>query len=160
MTLDAVVVGAGSNGLSAAITLARAGLKVQLLEAHDRVGGGLSSIGSGGFIFDQGSAIHPLGYASPAWQEWPLHAFGLDWVHSPAPFVHLWWDGQARTLPQKLDNAVQQLGVDGPAWRACSDRWSTARRRSWKTLCGPCCVYHAIPFCWPALAWRRCPQQT
>ncbi|WP_261664478.1 phytoene desaturase family protein [Deinococcus sp. Marseille-Q6407] len=118
MTLDAVVVGAGPNGLSAAITLARAGLKVQLLEAHSQVGGGLSSRQWQGFTFDNGSAIHPLGYASPVWQTWPLHAFGLDWVRSPAPYAHLWWDGRALALPQNLDAAAEQLGPDGDRWRA------------------------------------------
>lgn len=115
--LDAAVVGAGPNGLSAAITLARAGLRVRVLEAHSQPGGGLSSSNWQGFTFDTGSALHPLGYASPAWQEWPLHAFGLDWVRSPAPYAHLWWDGRALALPQELDAAAQMLGPDGGRWR-------------------------------------------
>ncbi len=119
MPLDAVIVGSGPNGLSAAITLARAGLRVQVLEAHAKVGGGLSSDRTpDGFVFDNGSAIHPLAYASPAWQEWPLHAFGLDWRRSPAPFAHVWQDGRALALPQRLDEAAQALGADGGRWRA------------------------------------------
>ncbi|MFC6662087.1 FAD-dependent oxidoreductase [Deinococcus multiflagellatus] len=90
MTLDAVIVGAGPNGLSAAITLARAGLRVQVLETHDRVGGGLQSraLTLPGFVHDYGSAIHPLAVASPAFRQWPLHAFGLRWVHPDAPVAH------------------------------------------------------------------------
>lgn len=118
MTLDAVIVGAGPNGLSAAITLARAGLKVKVLEAHAQAGGGLSSSKWQGFTFDNGSAIHPLGYASPALREWPLHAFGLDWVRSPAPYAHLWYSGRALAMPQDLGAVASVLGRDGERWQA------------------------------------------
>lgn len=118
MTLDAVIVGAGPNGLSAAVTLARAGLRVKVLEAHAQPGGGLSSSNWQGFTFDNGSSIHPLGYASPAFQEWPLHAFGLDWVRSPAPYAHLWYSGRALAMPQNLDDVARVLGHDGERWQA------------------------------------------
>lgn len=116
--LDAVVVGAGPNGLSAAITLARAGLRVQVLEARDHVGGGLSSaaLTLPGFTHDYGSAIHPLALASPAFRQWPLHAFGLDWIQPPAPVVHTLAPGRTVTLERDLHATADGLGQDGPAW--------------------------------------------
>lgn len=117
--LDAVVVGAGPNGLSAAITLARAGLRVQLLEAHTEVGGALQTreLTLPGFRHDYGSAIHPLAVASPAFREWPLHAFGLDWVYPDAPVVHTYLPGQTVVLEQSLDATAESLGRDGKAWK-------------------------------------------
>ena len=115
---DAVVVGAGPNGLAAAVTLARAGLRVQVLEQHERVGGGLSSapLTLPGFVHDVGSAIHPLAAASPAFREWPLHAFGLRWIHSPAPLGQTLAGGRSVTLERDLTATAAALGEDGPAW--------------------------------------------
>ncbi|MFC4639668.1 phytoene desaturase family protein [Deinococcus hohokamensis] len=117
--LDAVVVGAGPNGLSAAVTLARAGLRVQVLEAHTQVGGGASSaaLTLPGFLHDVGSAIHPLAVASPALRSWPLHAFGLTWVQPPAPAVHALSSHQSVTLERDLEATVHALDRDGPAYR-------------------------------------------
>ena len=117
--LDAVVVGAGPNGLSAAVTLARAGLRVQLLEAHTQVGGGLSSAGLTlpGFIHDLGSAIHPLAVASPAFRQWPLHAFGLRWVYPEVPAAQTLPGGRSVLLRRDLDATAEGLGRDGAAWR-------------------------------------------
>src|SRR3712207_335533 len=86
-TYDAVVVGAGPNGLAAAVELARAGRSVALLEAEETVGGGTRSaeITLPGFVHDLGSAIHPLGYASPFLRSLQLEEHGLEWVHPPAP---------------------------------------------------------------------------
>ncbi len=121
MKLDAVVVGAGPNGLSAAITLARAGLRVQVIEAHDQVGGGLSSqaLTLPGFTHDYGSAIHPLAAASPAFRQWPLHAFGLDWIHPGAPVAHPLAAalGGGIVLERNLDQMVALLGPDGATYR-------------------------------------------
>lgn len=117
MKLDAVIVGAGPNGLAAAITLARAGLRVQVLEARNHVGGGLSSspLTLPGFTHDFGSAIHPLAAASPAFRQWPLHAFGLDWIHPEAPVVHPLAE-RSVTIERDLYATAERLGLDGPAW--------------------------------------------
>ncbi|MEF2279086.1 NAD(P)/FAD-dependent oxidoreductase [Deinococcus sp. YIM 134068] len=119
-TLDAVVVGAGPNGLAAAVTLARAGLRVRVLERHAGLGGGLSSapLTLPGFVHDVGSAIHPLGFASPAFREWPLHAFGLEWVWPDAPYAHVMPDGTGVVVERDLERTAEGFGRDGWAWRA------------------------------------------
>ncbi|MGH2457094.1 MAG: FAD-dependent oxidoreductase, partial [Candidatus Limnocylindria bacterium] len=78
---DAVVVGAGPNGLAAAITLARAGRSVLVLEANATIGGGsrTAALTVPGFVHDVCSAIHPLGRSSPAFGAWPLAEHGLEW---------------------------------------------------------------------------------
>ncbi|MBB5232673.1 phytoene desaturase family protein [Deinococcus budaensis] len=118
--LDALIVGAGPNGLTAAVTLARAGLRVRVLERRAHPGGGLSSAETTlpGYRHDLGSAVHPLGYASPALREWPLHAFGLEWVQPDAPFGHVLEDGTGVVVERELEAAARTLGADGAAWRA------------------------------------------
>ena len=94
-TYDAVVVGSGPNGLAAAIELARNGRRVALLEGRTTIGGGMRSaeITLPGFVHDLGSAIHPLGYASPFFRSLPLREHGLEWIHPPAPLAHPFDDG-------------------------------------------------------------------
>ncbi|HEU5001912.1 MAG TPA: NAD(P)/FAD-dependent oxidoreductase [Actinomycetota bacterium] len=118
-TYDAVVVGAGPNGLAAAATLARAGCSVHVLEAADRIGGGTrtEAITLPGFLHDVCSAIHPLGVASPAFQALPLAEHGLRWVQPDAPAAHPLPDGTAALLEHSLDATAQGLGEDGRAWR-------------------------------------------
>ncbi|HEX3394679.1 MAG TPA: NAD(P)/FAD-dependent oxidoreductase [Acidimicrobiales bacterium] len=119
--VDAVVVGAGPNGLAAAVTLARAGLSVVVLEAADRPGGGTRSeeLTLPGFVHDVCSTIHPLGVASPFFAGVPLGDHGLAWAHPSAPAAHPLPDGSAAVLERSLDATADALGGrDARIWRA------------------------------------------
>jgi len=87
---DAVVVGSGPNGLTAAIRLAEAGLSVLVVEGSDRPGGGMrtAELTEPGFRHDVCAAAHPLGIASPAFRSMPLADHGLEWLHSPVEAAH------------------------------------------------------------------------
>lgn len=115
---DAVVIGAGPNGLSAALALARVGLKILVIEAKDTIGGGTrtSALTLPGFAHDVCSAIHPLGVGSPYFRTVPLEQHGLTWIHSPAVVAHPFDDGTALTMERSLDETAAQLGQDGPAY--------------------------------------------
>jgi glycine/D-amino acid oxidase-like deaminating enzyme len=84
---DAVIVGGGPNGLAAAITLAEAGRSVLVLEANDTIGGAARTgeLTEPGFRHDLGSAIHPLGVASPFLRRLPLEKHGLEWIWPELP---------------------------------------------------------------------------
>ncbi|MGZ8919657.1 MAG: phytoene desaturase family protein, partial [Limisphaerales bacterium] len=116
---DAVVVGAGPNGLTAAIVLARAGLSVLLLEAKDTIGGGCrtAELTLPGFHHDVCAAIHPMGVLSPVFREIQLERFGLEWVQMPLPLAHPLPDGRAAVLRYSLDETARQLGEDGKMWQ-------------------------------------------
>ncbi len=113
------MVGAGPNGLSAAISLARAGCSVVVLEAADVAGGGCRSeqLTLPGFIHDVCAAIHPLGASSPAFAALPLAEHGLEWVHPQAPAAHPLSGGRAAVLERSLDSTADALGPDAGAWR-------------------------------------------
>ncbi len=116
--LDAIVVGAGPNGLAAAITLARAGRSVRVLEAAPTPGGGARSaeLTLPGFVHDICSAIHPLAAASPFFRQLPLDAHGLEWVHPEAPLAHPMEDGTAALLERGVEATAQGLGPDAEAY--------------------------------------------
>jgi phytoene dehydrogenase-like protein len=116
---DAVVVGAGPNGLAAAIELARAGLSVRVLEAAETVGGGARSaeLTLPGFVHDVCSAIHPLGVASPFLRTVPLEAHGVEFVDPPAALAHPFDDGTAVLLERSTRATAHGLGDDGKRWR-------------------------------------------
>src|SRR5688572_27978264 len=116
---DAVVVGAGPNGLAAAITLARRGLSVVVIEAKDTVGGGMSSaeLTLPGFVHDVCSAVHPLAVAGPFFRSIPLAEHGLEFIQPPAPLAHPLEDGRVAMMERSLDATVDGLGADGPAYK-------------------------------------------
>jgi phytoene dehydrogenase-like protein len=112
----AIVIGSGPNGLAAAITLARAGLEVEVHEAAEQLGGGLrsSELTLPGFVHDVCSSIHPLGLASPFFRSLGL---AVDWVDPGAPAAHPLDDGTAVVLEQSLATTAAGLGGDAVAYR-------------------------------------------
>jgi phytoene dehydrogenase-like protein len=118
MRRRACIVGAGPNGLTAAIVLAQAGLQVEVFEAEPTPGGAARTLELTlpGFLHDFGSAVYPLGAGSPFFSALPLSDYGLEWIHSPAPVAHPFDDGTAIVLERNLTDAKSSLGEDGEAW--------------------------------------------
>jgi len=116
---DAVIVGSGPNGLSAAVTLARQGLHVLVLEGKDTPGGGVRSaeLTLPGFLHDVCSAVHPLALSSPFLGSLDLTKSGLKWVHSPYVLAHPLDGGEAVLLSRDLDETAEGLGADGQSYR-------------------------------------------
>lgn len=116
---DAVVVGAGPNGLAAAIALAQKDWSVLVLEAKDTVGGGVRSaeLTIPGFTHDVCSAIFPLSLASPYFRSLSLEQHGLEWIHPPAPVAHPLDGGTAVLMEHSLERMVDSLGIDGENYR-------------------------------------------
>jgi len=117
---DAVVVGSGPNGLAAAIELARAGFRVQVLEAMSTPGGGTQTreLTLPGFLHDECSAVHPMGILSPYFRTLPLEQFGLEWLATEASVAHPLDEGYAVMMYDSLDRTADQFPrADSQAWR-------------------------------------------
>jgi phytoene dehydrogenase-like protein len=116
---DAVVVGSGPNGLSAAVALARTGRRVTVLEGAETIGGGCRSeeLTLPGFVHDTCSAVHALALASPFLSRLPLAEHGLELVHPGAPLAHPLDDGSAVLLERSVEETAVGLGPDAEAYR-------------------------------------------
>jgi len=125
---EAVVVGAGPNGLAAAATLATRGVGVTVIEAAPSIGGGArsSELTVPGLIHDECSATHPFGAGSPALRALGLARHGLEWLWPEIDLAHPFDDGSAATMVRSIGATVEGLGEAGPAWRRLFGR-SAAR---------------------------------
>lgn len=133
--LDAVVVGAGPNGLTAAVELARRGFSVAVFEAKSTVGGGARTeeLTLPGFRHDPCSAVHPLGAGSPVFKTMPLDRYGLEWLHPELPMAHPWDDGTAAVLARSVAETAASFGPrDAGAYRRLVapylGKWDTLAR--------------------------------
>jgi phytoene dehydrogenase-like protein len=117
--LDAIVVGAGPNGLAAAITLARAGRSVRVYEAAPTPGGGTRTmeLTLPGFHHDMCSTILPLTIGSPFFATVDLSAHGVELIHPDVPVAHPLDGGRSAVLDRSVAVTGAGLGRDGPAWR-------------------------------------------
>ncbi|WP_125776245.1 phytoene desaturase family protein [Antribacter gilvus] len=120
--LDAVVVGSGPNGLAAAVTLARAGLSVRVLEAQPTIGGGSRTLpglaGRPELLHDVCSAVHPMAWSSPFLRAFDLAARGVELRTPDISYAQPLDGGRAGLAYHDLDRTVEALGPDGPAWRS------------------------------------------
>ncbi|MGI8998150.1 MAG: phytoene desaturase family protein, partial [Candidatus Limnocylindria bacterium] len=131
---DAVVVGAGPNGLAAGIVLARAGRSVHLFEARDTIGGGCRSaeLTLPGVLHDVCSAIHPLGRSSPLFRELELEKHGLEWIEPPIQIAHPLDDDRAALVRRDVDATAATFENDGDA--RVYRRWMTPLARDWELI--------------------------
>ncbi|HEY5578505.1 MAG TPA: NAD(P)/FAD-dependent oxidoreductase, partial [Acidimicrobiia bacterium] len=116
---DAVIVGAGPNGLAAAVRVAQVGRSVLVIEAAETIGGGARTAQSTlpGFLHDVCSAVHPLGIGSPYFRTLPLDRHGLEWVQPPIPMAHPLDGGTAAVMERSLDATAEGLGRDEEPYR-------------------------------------------
>jgi phytoene dehydrogenase-like protein len=137
--LDAIVVGAGPNGLAAAIDLARAGRSVRVYEAADQVGGGTRSaeLTLPGFVHDVCASVHPLSLASPFLRSIDLARHGLEWVQPDAPVAHALAPGRSVVLERDLAAVDDALGRDADAWRRLFGPYVRAWERLVPTILAP-----------------------
>jgi len=115
----ACVIGAGPNGLAAAIVLAQAGKRVEVYEAEEQLGGASRTmeLTLPGFRHDFGSAVHPMAAGSPFLSSLPLDRHGLMWIHGQAPLAHPLDDGTAVMLEHNMRDEESALEPDGRAWK-------------------------------------------
>lgn len=149
---DAVVVGAGPNGLVGAVTLAAAGRRVLLVEAATRVGGAMRSeeLTLPGFIHDVGATVLPLALASPAFQEIALGPDEVRYAHSATPAAHP-LDGDAVLVHRDIAQMGTEIGGDVGAWRRLIGASARAGQPLVDALMSPLSPSRALPAA-PALA--------
>ena len=140
---DAVVIGAGHNGLVAANLLADAGWDVLVLEATQVPGGAVRSaeVTAPGYLSDLFSSFYPLGYASPVLRGLDLNRYGLEWTHAPDVLAHLLPDGRAAVINRDLDTTAANLETfapgDGERWRTAYADWREVAEPMLDTITRP-----------------------
>jgi phytoene dehydrogenase-like protein len=136
---DAVVIGAGPNGLAAAIELARAGRSVLVREGAEAIGGGLRSgeLTLPGYVHDLCSAIHPMAAASPFFRTLPLGDHGLEWIEPPVPLAHPLDGGDAAVLHRSVAETADGLGPDAESYRGLFEPLAKSWPRLESALLGP-----------------------
>jgi phytoene dehydrogenase-like protein len=156
---NANVIGAGPNGLAAAIVLAQAGWNVTVYEAEPQAGGGVRTLPLTlpGFLHDFGSAVHPMAVGSPFISSLPLAKYGLEWIYPPAPLAHPLDDGSAVILEQSLDATEAGLGEDGEAWRMLFEPFAKHWFELAPDLLGPITLLPKHPFLMARLGLRGFP---
>jgi phytoene dehydrogenase-like protein len=128
--VDAVVIGAGHNGLVAANLLADAGWQVLVCEATEYAGGAVrtAEVTAPGYRSDLFSAFYPLTAASPVIKSLELQDYGLSWAHSPSVLAHVFPDDRCAVLSRELDRTAASLDEfalgDGAAWRRLAAGWA------------------------------------
>jgi len=129
---SAYVIGSGPNGLTAAITLAKAGIHTTVIEAQSTIGGGTRSmpLTLPGFVHDVCSAVHPLAVSSSVFSTFPLAEHGLEWIWPATPMAHVLEDGSAVCLEKSIADTCSQLGSDGARYR----RWVEPFVKRWDDL--------------------------
>jgi len=144
---DAVVIGSGPNGLSAAVVCARAGLHVSVYEAESTFGGGArtAALTLPGFLHDRCSSVYPFGIASPFFRALPIERYGVEWRHPTYPVAHPLEDGDAVVVDTSLEATGETLGADGPTYR----RLLTPFVQQWEPLVRDVLA----PAHWPARPW-------
>jgi phytoene dehydrogenase-like protein len=153
---DAVVVGSGPNGLSAAVRIAEFGHSVLVLEAADTIGGGTRSaqVTLPGFTHDTCAAVHAFGVSSPALSLNALGRHGLRWLWPDVPLAHPLDGGRVAVLRRSVDETATGLGSDGSRWRRLMqpivDDWS----RLTPQLLGPVLSIPAHPVALAKFGWR------
>ena len=140
---DAIVIGAGHNGLVAANLLADAGWDVQVIEATPEPGGAVRSgfVTAPGYLSDLFSSFYPLGYASPILKGLRLDQHGLRWTHAPDVLTHLLPDGRAATINRDLATTMASMEQfapgDGERWSHAYDDWREVSDQMVKLLFTP-----------------------